>query len=141
MQDLRRRFLDEGRTQLRRWSEDLDGWFELAPAASVAHQWVGAAGLLGFGRICSLAREAENLLRERTVDGGEFRDVLHSLEVEFRSPTLASGPTARTPEPASNPDVLALAKAIAKDPGVEPGAVKDEPGAAEPIPCDRRDRS
>jgi two-component system cell cycle response regulator len=83
LRELRERFLAEGVRFVRQWNDELSGAFQPAAAAWVAHQWIGAAGLLGFPRICELAREAEQTLMERPLDAGQFRDVLEGLEGEF----------------------------------------------------------
>jgi two-component system cell cycle response regulator DivK len=86
LQSLRARFLEEGREQARQWLLDLDGQFNAAEASRVVHQWIGAAGLLGYNGISRLAREAEATLGERPVDQNQLRDSLTNLALAFSSP-------------------------------------------------------
>jgi two-component system cell cycle response regulator DivK len=80
---LRRRFLEEGRGLVRRWMLDLDEQFSADAAARSVHQWIGAAGLLGYTAISRLSREAEGILQERPVNSGELREVLTNLDAAF----------------------------------------------------------
>jgi two-component system, cell cycle response regulator DivK len=80
---LRQRFVEEGVVQCRALLEAMEGPFDAAEARNVMHQWVGAAGLIGLGRISQVSREAEELLRERPVDGAEVRETLLCLRDEF----------------------------------------------------------
>jgi two-component system, cell cycle response regulator DivK len=83
---LRRRFLDEGREQSRKWVFDLDGQFDAQQAARVVHQWIGAGGLLGYNGISRLSREVEGLLQERPLDQNQLRESLANLAMAFNSP-------------------------------------------------------
>jgi CheY-like chemotaxis protein len=144
LRDLRQSFLAEGLGLVRRWNDELYGAFQPADASFVAHQWVGSAGLLGFRRISSLAREAEHALRERPLDTGQFRDLLQSLEGEFRAPTHA-GRSPEMPRPPDAPaqarvliadddqNMLALVKAIAETQGIECHTAADGIAALEAI--------
>jgi two-component system, cell cycle response regulator DivK len=86
---LRRRFLSEGQERTRQWLLDLEGQFNANDAARLAHQWIGAGGLLGYSAISRLAREAEGLLLERPVDGDAVRESLTDLAMAFSSPREA----------------------------------------------------
>jgi CheY-like chemotaxis protein len=130
LRELRARFLTEGARLVRQWNDELYGAFQASAASSAAHQWVGAAGLLGFPRISALAREAEHTLMERPLDAGQFRDLLESLEAEFQTPTRADQMPEAPPEPdarirarvliaADDPNMLALVKAILQTQAVE----------------------
>jgi len=77
---LRCRFLKEGQSQAREWEMALDGVFDPEPAAQAVHQWIGAAGLLGYPEISELARGLEIALRSRPIDIGELRDALASIQ-------------------------------------------------------------
>jgi two-component system cell cycle response regulator DivK len=83
---LRRRFLEEGQGQARQWLLDLEGTFDPNSAARVVHQWIGAAGLLGFTALSRLSREVEAILHERPVDQTQLRDSLTTLTLAFSSP-------------------------------------------------------
>ncbi|MEO8594592.1 MAG: response regulator [Candidatus Solibacter sp.] len=89
LQTLRRRFLQEGQDTARRILLDLDGMFDAAASARAVHQWVGTGGLLGYPELSRQAREVENLLRERPVDGAQVRELLTNLLLAFHSPREA----------------------------------------------------
>jgi two-component system, cell cycle response regulator DivK len=89
VQALRRRFLEEGQTSSRQWLLDLDSDFNANEAERKAHQWIGAAGLLGYSAIARLARELEGILHERPVDAGQTRDALTNLVLAFSTPREA----------------------------------------------------
>ncbi len=86
---LRRRFLEEGQVQSRRWLLDLDGELNTGEVQRTAHQWIGAAGLLGYNAISRLARELEASLREKPVDASQLRDALTNLVLAFSTPREA----------------------------------------------------
>ncbi len=79
LQPLRGHFLDEAHTLARQWRIELDGEFDPEPAAQAAHQWIGAAGLLGFPVLSERARSLEAALRVRPIDTGELRESLDAL--------------------------------------------------------------
>ena len=83
---LRRRFLEEGQEQARKWLLDLDYRFNANDAARVVHQWIGAGGLLGYSAISRLAREVEAILTERPLDQTQLRESLTTLALAFTSP-------------------------------------------------------
>jgi CheY-like chemotaxis protein len=59
------------------------------------HQWVGSAGLLGFGEICKLARSLEQKLETQPLVISETRELLTNLALTFtdlRRPKLARIP-------------------------------------------------
>jgi CheY-like chemotaxis protein len=86
---LRRRFLDEGLEQSRKFLADLDGRFDADAAARAVHQWIGAGGLLGYGAISRLSREVEAVLNERPVDSGQLRESVTNLVLAFTNPKEA----------------------------------------------------
>jgi len=86
---LRRRFLHEGQEQLRQMILDLDGAFQPKEAARAVHQWVGTGGLLGYGALAHMAREAQVLLLERPLDMAQVREALTSLLLGFSTPKEA----------------------------------------------------
>ena len=76
---LRRRFIAEGTTQCRQLLDALDGGFDADAAARLIHQWIGAAGLLGYNDISAIARELDQSLRERPLDNAQLRDGITRL--------------------------------------------------------------
>lgn len=76
---LRRRFLDESTAQARQWILDLDGELDAERAARAVHQWIGAAGLLGYPDIGEMARGLEVAFRARPMDTGEIREALDEV--------------------------------------------------------------
>lgn len=150
MRGLRERFLREGLELIVQWTGELDGTFHAATAASAAHQWVGSAGLLGFPQISLLAREAENLLREKPLDTAQLREVLDSLEGEFRCPSAAEKAPIVAPELESpiegrvliaddDPNMLALVKAIVQSQSIECATASDGRAALDVIRRTRPD--
>ena len=148
LRELRDRFLTQGARLVRQWNEELYGAFQASAASSVAHQWVGSAGLLGFPRISELAREAECTLLERPLDAGQFRELIETLEEEFRNPTPASQMAEAPPhtEPLAearvliagdDPNMLALVKAIARTQAIECLIATDGISALDAIRCTR----
>src|SRR5262249_35061298 len=75
----RARFAREGIAQGRMLLDSLDGGFDVTGARKLMHQWVGAAGLLGYPQISQMARELEQLLGERPLDTAQVRDLLTRL--------------------------------------------------------------
>jgi two-component system, cell cycle response regulator DivK len=86
---LRRRFLAEGVTQCRQLLDSAGGGFDAAAAGKTMHQWVGAAGLLGYSEISRMAREIEQLLRERPLDNAQLREAITDLTYGFTDPPEA----------------------------------------------------
>ncbi|HEY1342028.1 MAG TPA: response regulator [Bryobacteraceae bacterium] len=86
---LRRQFLQEGQERARQILLELDGQFDPVAAARSAHQWIGAAGLLGYSAISRLARETEALLLEKPLDNAQLRESLTNLALAFTSPREA----------------------------------------------------
>jgi two-component system cell cycle response regulator DivK len=89
LRSLRARFLEEGQEQIRRWLRELDGDFKPNEAATIVHQWIGAAGLLGFTALVRLAREMEGTLWEKPVDQNRLRDAFAALAMAFSTPREA----------------------------------------------------
>jgi two-component system, cell cycle response regulator DivK len=84
LQPLRERFLDEACTQVRQWQVKLDEEFDSHPVAQTIHQWVGAAGLLGYPEISEKARGLEAGLHARPIDTSELREALDALLAVLR---------------------------------------------------------
>jgi two-component system, cell cycle response regulator DivK len=89
LQTLRRRFLEEGQAATREWLLSLDLDFNANDAVRKTHQWIGAAGLLGYSSVARLAREVEAILHERPLDTGQLRDSLTNLALAFSTPREA----------------------------------------------------
>ncbi len=83
---LRHRFLEEGQAEVRHWLLNLDGELNANDAARAVHQWIGAAGLLGYTAISRLARETEAVLVARPIDQNQLRESLTTLALAFGSP-------------------------------------------------------
>ncbi len=86
MDELRRRFLDEGQEQSRQLLLDLEGEFDASLAARVVHQWIGTGGLLGYEEISRLSREVEMLLREKPIDAAQVRESMTNVVLAFNLP-------------------------------------------------------
>ncbi len=86
---LRRRFLEEGHELARQWLRDLEGPFHPEEVSRAVHQWIGAAGLLGYTAISRLSREVEAVLHERPLDSGQLRESLANLVLAFSTPREA----------------------------------------------------
>jgi two-component system, cell cycle response regulator DivK len=97
VEGLRQRFLSEGGSQARQLLDTLGSGFDSPLARKLMHQWVGAAGLLGYREISTLAREIEQLLAERPLDNALVREALTNLIYGFTNPPDA----ARRPVPPS----------------------------------------
>jgi len=146
IEDLRRRFLDEALQQVPLWVEQLDGQFDPAGARSIAHQWVGSAGLLGYRKVSLLSREVETMLRQRPLDVAELRSSLQDMIEELENPTIAQEESEAPPgRPASSgerprvlladddPNVRALLKAFLESQGVECGTASDGRAAVDGV--------
>jgi DNA-binding response OmpR family regulator len=90
MEGLRRSFLTEGTRQVRRMLEFVGTQVDAAAAARLFHQWIGAAGALGYMDLAGKARAAETLLSQAVWTKSEFRQVLADLLEAFQSPKEAS---------------------------------------------------
>jgi two-component system, cell cycle response regulator DivK len=86
VETLRRRFLESGLLQCRQMLESLDRHFDVSKSARLFHQWVGAAGILGYNSISTLARDAEETLRTGIVDPTYLRELLSNLILHFTEP-------------------------------------------------------
>ncbi len=91
IETLRRRFLEEGALQSGQMLESLSKNFEVQKAARLLHQWVGAAGILGYMTISNLARQGEEALAMSPADQDVMREVLSDLTIAFQEP-LESAP-------------------------------------------------
>ena len=103
MADLRRSFLMDGARQTRRLLEFVGSRIDTAAAAGLMHQWIGAAGALGYTEIAVKAREVEGLYLAQGRDTALLRDTLPALLLAFQSPKEA----AETPIPESILEKLA----------------------------------
>ena len=83
VEELRRRFLEEGILQSRQMLECLSQQFDVANASGLLHQWVGAAGILGNENIATLAHRGVELLRAPARDSERLRAVLTDLVFAF----------------------------------------------------------
>ncbi len=86
MRTLRLRFLTDGLERSRRLLDGLDGLFNADEAAREVHQWVGAAGLLGYSSIAQLARALQEDLAERPLDNAQLRESFDRLVRAFSEP-------------------------------------------------------
>jgi DNA-binding response OmpR family regulator len=102
VENLRMRFLTEGLIQSRQMLDTLGSGFDAQEARKLMHQWVGAAGLLGYKEISALSREIEQLLAERPVDQSQLREALTSIICIFSAPPEA----AERPVPPTIADAL-----------------------------------
>ena len=83
IEGLRRQFLDEGEAYCRKLLGGLDNGFDPRNAAWQMHQWVGSAGLLGFGEISKLARSLEQEFEAQPLAISEARELLTDLALTF----------------------------------------------------------
>jgi CheY-like chemotaxis protein len=97
MEGLRRSFLTEGTRQVRRMLEFVNSRFDTTSACRLFHQWIGAAGALGYMEIAELSRTAENLASTPGWSTVGLQRVLSSLAEAFAAPHEA----ADTPIPES----------------------------------------
>lgn len=93
LRPLRTRFIEEAYTKVLQWQLDLDGDFNSEPAARASHQWVGAAGLLGYPEISAIAHGLEATLRFRPMDTGELREALDELLRALAARKVEQGPS------------------------------------------------
>jgi two-component system cell cycle response regulator DivK len=139
IEGLRARFLDEARQQVPLWLEQLDRRFNAAEALSIAHQWVGTGGLLGFSRISVLAQATQSILRQKPLDVSELRENLAALLDEFQAPSMSGQqvtPGAVADTAVGGPSVLiaavdeylsAVGKALFENQGIECRTITDGP--------------
>jgi two-component system, cell cycle response regulator DivK len=88
-QGLRRAFLAEGQEKSRQMLLAMDGSFSADEVGRAAHQWIGAAGLLGYDAIARLCREVEATLFEKPLDNAQLRETLANLAMAFSTPREA----------------------------------------------------
>jgi DNA-binding response OmpR family regulator len=86
IENLRRRFLAEGMQQSRDMLDALGTSFNAVEARKTMHQWVGAAGLLGYREVSSLSRELEQTLADKPLDNAQVRELLTSLVYAYSNP-------------------------------------------------------
>jgi len=86
LETLQRRFLEEGALQSQQMLESLHQGFDAPKAARLCHQWVGAAGILGYLPISECARRAEEALSLPAPDTWRVRELLSDLVVSFARP-------------------------------------------------------
>jgi DNA-binding response OmpR family regulator len=90
LESMRRSFLADGNRQVRRMMAFVTTQIDAGGAARIFHQWIGAAGALGYMEIAEKARAAETLLERPGWTKGEFKDALTTLVYAFQSPKEAS---------------------------------------------------
>ncbi len=86
LETLQRRFLEEGSLQSQQMLESLHQNFDAAKSARLCHQWVGAAGILGYLGISECARRAEEALSAPAPDTWRLRELLSDLVLSFSGP-------------------------------------------------------
>jgi two-component system, cell cycle response regulator DivK len=86
LETLQRRFLEEGALQCGQMLESLDKKFDAVKSARLFHQWVGAAGILGYKNISDLSRHAEEALNSGVLDKTCLREMFSNLIISFGEP-------------------------------------------------------
>jgi two-component system, cell cycle response regulator DivK len=86
LETLQRRFLEEGALQSQQMLGSLHQGFDAPKAARLCHQWVGAAGILGYLAISHCARQAEEVLSVPAPDTWQVREALSDLVASFAEP-------------------------------------------------------
>jgi DNA-binding response OmpR family regulator/HPt (histidine-containing phosphotransfer) domain-containing protein len=99
LEGLRRKFLDEGEERCRQLLGGPDNSFDARTAAKQMHQWVGSAGLLGFGELSKQARSLEQKFETQPMAPSEARELITNLASSFGD--------LRQAKPAKIPDNLA----------------------------------
>jgi two-component system cell cycle response regulator DivK len=89
IENLRRRFLTEGSQKSRQLLSSMDDHFDASCARHILHQWVGAAGLLGYAAIAESAAALEELLRLPPWPEKKLREALTNLAYAFSEPSEA----------------------------------------------------
>jgi two-component system cell cycle response regulator DivK len=97
MESLRRGFLTDAMREVRRILEFLNSNLDAAASSRLFHQWVGAAGALGYMEIAQESRKAEMLLAAPGWTRADVREVLTNLAILLAAPSEA----ADTPIPES----------------------------------------
>jgi len=97
LESLKRSFLEEGSQQSQQMVDSLDGSFDVSKTARLCHQWVGAAGILGYMAISESAREVEEALLGPRVDAWRIRELLSNLVLAFGEPRETSIPKIAEP--------------------------------------------
>jgi len=83
LETLRNRFLGDSLQQCRQMLDSLGKDLDLKSASRLFHQWVGAAGILGYISISDLSRQAEEALQASVLDTTYIREVLSDLVMAF----------------------------------------------------------
>jgi two-component system, cell cycle response regulator DivK len=94
-ESLRRRFLNEGADRSRQLLDSLSTGIDEVRAARQFHEWTGSAALLGHPEISTLARNAEEIVREEPVKTAPLHELLTDLYltfVELRESTAPAPP-------------------------------------------------
>jgi two-component system cell cycle response regulator DivK len=86
LESIRRRFLEEGCLQSRQLLMDIGPNFDVAKASSLAHKWIGAAGVLGYVEIAAHSRIVEDLLTASGVKEKVLRESISELVLAFADP-------------------------------------------------------
>jgi two-component system cell cycle response regulator DivK len=97
LESLKRSFLEEGAQQSQQMVETLDGSFDASKTARLCHQWVGAAGILGYLAISESAREVEEALLGPRVEAWRIRELLSNLVLAFGEPRETPKPRIAEP--------------------------------------------
>ncbi len=90
MDSLRRSFLVDGHRQVRRMLEFVGSQIDPVAARKQFHQWIGAAGALGYMELAEKARAAEKLLGQPSWSMNDLRDSLTNLAHAFAAPSEAA---------------------------------------------------
>jgi DNA-binding response OmpR family regulator len=86
LETLRQRFLEEGLQHCREMLESLGRNFDARRSARLFHQWVGAAGILGYLAISDFARQAEEAVTASILDETYIRELLSNIVPAFSAP-------------------------------------------------------
>jgi hypothetical protein len=97
LESLKRSFIEEGALQSRQMVEALDGSFDASKTARLCHQWVGAAGILGYLAISERARAVEEALLGPRVEAWRIRELLSNLVLAFGESRENSKPSIAEP--------------------------------------------
>ena len=87
--ELQESFLKGGKGVSRQLLASVDGQFDPVRTNRTVHQWIGAAGLLGYPAISQRAREVETVLRSAVCTPSRLRGPLTNLARAFTNPSGA----------------------------------------------------
>jgi two-component system cell cycle response regulator DivK len=89
LSELQESFLKGGKGVSRQLLASVDGQFDPMRTNKTVHQWIGAAGLLGYPAISQRAREVETVLRSALCTPERLRGPLTNLARVFTNPSGA----------------------------------------------------